>query len=269
MKRIYLNLKRFDVLPEYGGINKIGAKEEYATNIVKGIEKMNLSLPVTIFFQESNLLPALKNKEKVEIGCQGVHFEDTEPGKNFGAFTSLRTANAMRSIGVDAVLVGHCEERMYLNKLLSYGNAQSHVNEILNAEIKRALAAGLKVLYCIGEKAEEQDNKYEVLKDQLETGLKDCDLENVSIAYEPVWAIGPGKIPPDREYIEDIAKHIKSVVPCSIVYGGGLKLENAEMIASIPELDGGLIALTRFGKDFGFFLDDFEAIVKKYEGGLK
>ncbi len=269
MKRIYLNLKRFDVLPEFGGINKIGPKEEYASNIVKGIEKMKLSLPITIFFQESNLLPAIYNKDKVKIGCQGVHFEDTKEGKNFGAFTTLRTANAMRSIGVEATLIGHCEERMYLNKLLSLGHAEKHVNEILNEEIKRAIEAGLDVLYCIGEKTEEQDRKYEVLKEQLLIGLKDCDLSKVTIAYEPVWAIGPGKVPPDRAYIQDIAKHIKEVVNCPIVYGGGLKLENAEMIASIPELDGGLIALTRFGKDFGFFLDDFEAILKKYEGGLK
>ncbi len=269
MKRIYLNLKRFDVLPEFGGINNVGQREEYASNIVKGIEKMNLSLPITIFFQESNLLPAINNKDKIKIGCQGVHFEDTEKGKNFGAFTTLRTANAMRGIGVEAVLIGHCEERKYLNNLLSYGHAESHVNEILNAEVKRALEAGLEVLYCIGEKAEEQDRKYEILKNQLEVGLKDCDLSKITIAYEPIWAIGPGKVPPDRAYIEDIAKHIKEVVNCPVVYGGGLKLENAEMIASIPDLDGGLIALTRFGKDFGFFLEDFEAIVKKYEGGLK
>lgn len=269
MKRIYLNLKRFDVLPEYGGINKVGVKEEYANTIVKGIEEMKLSLPVTIFFQESNLLPALNAHQDVSIGCQGVHFEDVEAEKNFGAFTSLRTAKAMKSIGVEAVLVGHCEERAYLNKLLSVGGGKGDVNEILNLEIKKALDAGLKVLYCVGEKSEEQDHRYEVLKYQLETGLKDCDLENICIAYEPVWAIGPGKVPPDRDYIQDIAKHVKEVVNCPVVYGGGLKLENVEMIASIPEVDGGLIALTRFGKDFGFFLDDFEAIVNKYEGGLK
>ncbi len=269
MKRIYLNLKRFDVLPEYGGINKIGAKEDYASRIVKGIEKMNLSLPITIFFQESNLLPAINNKDKAIIGCQGVHFEDVEEGKNFGAFTSLRTAKAMKGIGVEEVLIGHCEERNYLNKLISYGGGKGDVNEILNLEVKKAIEAGMRVLYCIGEKAEEQERKYEVLSHQLSVGLRDCDKEKITIAYEPVWAIGPGKVPPDKEYIQDIARHIKKNADCSIVYGGGLKLENAEMIASIPELDGGLIALTRFGKDFGFFLDDFEAIVNKYQGGLK
>ena len=122
---------------------------------------------------------------------------------------------------------------------------------------------------CLYGHAEEQDHKYDVLKHQLLVGLEGIDLSKVTIAYEPVWAIGPGKVPPGREYIEDIARFIKSVVNCPVVYGGGLKIENAEMIASIPEVDGGLIALTKFGADFGFTLEDFEKIVLTYEKGLK
>ena len=83
-----------------------------------------------------------------------------------------------------------------------------------------------------------------------------------------MWAIGPGKTPPGEDYIRDIARHIKSIVDCKVVYGGGLKKENAKMIASIEELDGGLVALTRFGKDFGFYLNDFEEIVETYKKGL-
>lgn len=254
-------------MPRFGGINHVGEKEEYGASLVAGIEAMKLPLPITIFFQESNLLSALSKAKSVTIGCQSVHDQDVAPGGNFGAFTSFRSAKAMKGIGVNATIIGHCEERAYLNRLKNQFGGQGDVSGILNQEVKRAQEAGLKVLFCIGEKSEEQERKYEVLRSQIEKGLAGVDLSSVAIAYEPVWAIGPGKIPPDRPYIEDIARFIKSIAPVDVVYGGGLKEENAEMISSIPEVDGGLIALTRFGKDFGFYLSDFEKIVKLY-GGL-
>lgn len=269
MKNIYLNLKRFDIPRELGGINDLAKNESYGEKIIKGIEEMNFDLPITVYLQEVNLFPALKNKNKLNIGCQGVHYADTSVGGNFGAFTTSRTANSMVFIGVKDALIGHCEERNHLNYLTSLGGTKVDINLILNEEIKCATKAGMKVLYCIGEKSEEQDHKYEVLKDQLEVGLKDIDLSKVTIAYEPVWAIGPGKTPPNKEYIEDIVKFIKSIVNAPVVYGGGLKKDNAKMLASIPELDGGLIALTRFGKDFGFYLEDFKEIVETYMEGLK
>ncbi len=267
MKKVYLNLKRFDVLPIYGGINHIGEKEDYARRIVSGIEDMGFSLPITIFFQESNLLSALASKKNVTIGCQGVHDEDVNPGGNFGAFTTFRTAKAMKGIGVEATIIGHCEERNYLRRLQADFGGKGNINAILNQEIRRAKEAGLKVLYCIGERAEERERKYDVLKEQIESGLAGVDLADIAIAYEPVWAIGPGKTPPGKEEIQDIARYVKSLVNVDVIYGGGLKKENAAMLASIPEVDGGLIALTRFGKDFGFALEDFEEIVKLY-GGL-
>lgn len=269
MKKIYLNLKRFDIPKSFDGISKMEQNETYGKTIAEGIEKMNLSLPVTIYFQESNLLSALSVAKKVKIGCQSVHYLDVSKGGNFGAFTTFRTAKAMKAIGVTDTIIGHCEERNHLNYLLGLGGGKGDINKVLNEEIKRAQEAGLEVLYCIGEKSEEQDRKYDVLRHQLEVGLEGVDVSKVTIAYEPVWAIGPGKVPPGREYIEDIARFVKSVVNCPIVYGGGLKIENAEMIASIPEVDGGLIALTKFGADFGFTLEDFEKIVLTYEEGLK
>ncbi len=269
MKKIYLNLKRFDILPSYFGKNEIGEKERYGSTIVKGIEEMNLEIPVTIYFQEVNILPALSEAKEVRIGCQGVHYNDTSEGGNFGAFTTFRTANSMAGIGVKDTIIGHCEERNHLNKLFALGGGQGDINLILNEEVKCATKANMNVLYCVGEKDTELDRKYDVLRNQLLVGLKDVDLKKITIAYEPVWAIGPGKTPPNKEYIEDIVRFIKSVVDCEVVYGGGLKKENAEMLASIPELDGGLIALTTFGKNFGFRLEDFNEIVKTYKGGLK
>ena len=267
MKKIYLNLKRFDIPRTFGGINEFNI-ETYSEMITKGIEKMNFDLPITIYFQEAHLINALKVNKKVNIGCQSVHYLDSEVNGPFGAFTTFRTANSMKALGVKDTIIGHCEERNDLNYLTNNGTT-INVNKVLNEKIKKAINANMNVLYCIGERDFEQNKKYDVLKEQLLVGLDGIDLSKITIAYEPVWAIGPGKIPPDRDYILDIVKFIKSIFAVPVVYGGGLKKDNAKMLASIEELDGGLIALTRFGKDFGFYLDDFEEIVKTYMEGLK
>lgn len=132
-------------------------------------------------------------------------------------------------------------------------------------EIKAAIQAGLTVLYCIGETAGEQEHWQEVLKSQLETGLKDVDKEKVVIAYEPIWAIGPGKTPPDEAYITKIGTYIKEMTGgMDVVYGGGLKTDNARMLASVPVMDGGLIALTRFQGQIGFYPEEYLEIVRTY-----
>ncbi|MEG1806156.1 MAG: triose-phosphate isomerase, partial [Clostridia bacterium] len=90
----------------------------------------------------------------------------------------------------------------------------------------------------------------------------------VVVAYEPVWAIGPGKPVPTAEYIDGVARCIKKSASVDVIYGGGLKLENAEMMAQIESIDGGLIALTTFGADFGFSVENYLKIVKKYNESL-
>lgn len=269
MKRIYLNLKRFDIPRDMGGINDTAVRQQYAEKIVSNIEKLPQDFMFTVFFQEAYVLPATDVAKRVHIGCQGVYEKDVEKGGNFGGMTTFRTAKSMKALGVDTVIIGHCEERAYFNSLLEMGGGKGDVNEILNREVKCATDAGLNVLYCIGEKSEEQPRRFDVLTHQLQVGLQGVDLSKVTIAYEPVWAIGVGKIPPDRHYIEEIVSHVKSVVDVPVVYGGGLKEQNAEMLAGIDNLDGGLIALTRFGSDFGFYIEDFNKIVQTYQGGLK
>lgn len=141
------------------------------------------------------------------------------------------------------------------------------VNRLLNQEIKKAVSSGLSVLYCIGETSEEQERWKEVLKEQIAVGLEGVDKSLVTIAYEPIWAIGPGKIPPDKDYITMIGTYIKEITDgCDVVYGGGLKVDNAEMLASVPVMDGGLIALTRFQGEIGFYPEEYLEIIKTYMG---
>ena len=194
----------------------------------------------------------------------------TAPGGNFGAFTTLRTANSVTQLGCGWTLVGHCEERMNLRAIMGESGATADqiepaVNRILNREVKAAQAAGLKVLFCMGERSEEVDAWEQVLTAQVSEGLEGCDLENVRIAYEPVWSIGPGKTPADAPYIAKVARLVKSVVTgVDVVYGGGLKADNAKMLAGIEEIDGGLIALTRFSGEIGFYPEEYAQIVDLY-----
>ena len=106
-----------------------------------------------------------------------------------------------------------------------------------------------------------------MLGEQLSVGLDGVDASRVVIGYEPVWSIGPGKTPAGREYITKIARFVKERTGgLDVVYGGGLKVDNAKMLASIGEIDGGLIALTRFQGEIGFYPDEYLEIIKTYLG---
>ena len=92
-------------------------------------------------------------------------------------------------------------------------------------------------------------------------------MSRVVIAYEPVWSIGPGKTPADKPYIQKIARFVKERTGgLPVVYGGGLKKDNAQMLASIDEIDGGLIALTRFTGEIGFYPEEYIEIIRTYLG---
>ncbi|NLM74035.1 MAG: triosephosphate isomerase [Clostridiaceae bacterium] len=277
MKFIFLNLKRFDVPKELGGVNTISPVRDWGRYIVENTqEKLKVYDPneveFVMFFPEAHIISAvnaLTEGSPVKIGCQGVFRDDTAVGGNFGAFTTNRTANSMKAMGCGGTIIGHCEERRdKLGIMQEAGVADTDaVNRILNKEIKCAINAGLKVLYCIGETSEEQPHWQDTLRKQLKIGLDGVDKSQVVIAYEPVWAIGPGKTPPGRDYIQMIAKFIKKVAgDVPVVYGGGLKQDNAEMLASIPEIDGGLIALTRFSGEIGFYPDEYLEIIRNYMG---
>ena len=277
MKHIFLNLKRFDVPVELGGVNRLAPMADWGKVIVsetqKGLTGYDANeVEFVDFFPEAHILSAAAARtadSKVEVGCQSVYRADTNLGGNFGAFTTNRPAHAAAALGCGWTLIGHCEERNDKAGILAEAGVTdtAAVNRLLNQEIKCAQAAGLKVLYCIGEKSEEQEAWQQVLGDQLSIGLDGVDKSKVVIAYEPIWSIGPGKTPADKPYIEKIARFVKEQTGgLDVVYGGGLKVDNAEMLASIDEIDGGLIALTRFQGEIGFYPDEYLEIIKTYLG---
>lgn len=276
MKHIFLNLKRFDIPPAFGGVNHIAPIETWGGYIVSETQKYLLAyekneVRFVQYFPEAHLLSALAARGigPVRIGCQGVYRADTSVGGNFGAFTTNRPAHAMTAMGCTETIIGHCEERNDKTGILAEAGVvdSAAVNRLLNQEIKQAVGAGMQVLYCIGEKSEEHENWQAVLGQQLSIGLAGVDKSQVIIAYEPVWSIGPGKTPAGKEYITKVARFVKEQTGrMNVVYGGGLKKDNAEMLASIEEIDGGLIALTRFQGEIGFYPDEYAEIIRLYLG---
>lgn len=306
MKKIFVNLKRFEVSKSLGGICPIEDPLAWIDQVM--IETMELGLGklddifLTYFLPEALIPGAIKrlndydDAEKINlgIGCQSVFREDIRPGGNFGAFTSNRPASAMKLLNCSWALIAHSEERRDKYQMLveydpqinqneaASQNAFEAVDRLVGSQLKRALESGLKVVYCVGESAEQKGSDdfevysprvREVLKNQLVNGLKDLEPEkanDIVIGYEPIWAIGPGKTPPDSDYISFVSEYIKTItgelfgVPLDVIYGGGLKEENAASIAAINSIDGGLVALTKFVQPIGFDPLSLLNIVKAY-----
>ena len=181
MKHLYLNLKRFDVPAEAGGVNRLAPTADWGAYIVRSTQDAlrcwQDDAEFVQFFPEAHIsgaVQALTENSPVQIGCQGVYRADVMPGGNFGAFTTNCPAAAAAALGCRAALIGHCEERSDLQGVLAEAGAAetAAVNRILNREILAAQARGLNVLYCVGETSEEQPRWQEVLCEQLTLGLR-------------------------------------------------------------------------------------------------
>jgi len=309
MRDIFINLKRFDVPRNMGGLCPEDSPRKWIEDVIKESVELGIGglkqAKVTYFLPESLIITAKEAlsayhsdvSESISLGCQGVYRQDVKVGGNFGAFTTNRPASAAKALGCSWSIIGHSEERkdkldiidrfqwLESEKTNYSARASKAVNSIINEEVICALERGINVLMCVGETEEERGNgSFEeqklriekVLGEQLETGLKGCEkyisMARVVIGYEPVWAIGPGKIPPGGDYIGFVSSYIKSFVKekfgfnPSVVYGGGLKEENASMLSQVETIDGGLIALTRFTGEIGFYVPELKKIIDKYLG---
>lgn len=307
MAEIFVNLKRFDVPQNLGGVCPDSDPAKWIEAIIEKSVEFGLGksdqVHLTYLLPESLLIAALAVKkryphtetENLDIGCQSVFRENIAPGGNFGAFTSNLVASAAYNMGCTWTMIGHSEERKDKFEIMAeydptilkdpenMAKANNAIDSLLNKAVLRALESGLHVLLCVGETAEErgagsfEDQKpriTKVLKAQLKTGLDGTaqylPTKSIVIGYEPRWAIGPGKTPPGADYISFVSGLIKAEVKGlydyapAVVYGGGLKEENAQMISAIATIDGGLVALTRFTGDIGFDPQGLKSIIEKY-----
>jgi len=307
MSDIFVNLKRFDVPRSYGGICPTDDPQEWIRSVIRETVQQGLGttadLKLTYLLPEGLVLPAREELERfpqderstVSIGVEGVFRHDVQPGGNFGAFTSNLPATAAKNLGAEWAIVGHSEERKdKLGILSAYDQeidkddrkrkrALETVNRLIQQETASALEAGMDVLVCIGETAEErgegsfEEQKArvrEALRSQVEVGLEGVanylSSRRLVVGYEPIWAIGPGKTPPGQEYISFVSRYIKEAAQelhgftPPVVYGGGLKQENAAMVSAIPTIDGGLVALTKFTQPVAFEPSGLKTIIDTY-----
>ena len=175
----------------------------------------------------------------VKIGAQNVHFEAK------GAFTGEVSASMLLECGVEYVIIGHSERRQYFGE----------TDETVNLRTKAALAAGLKVILCLGEVLSERQDGItaEIVSMQTKLDLKGIsaeDMKNVIIAYEPVWAIGTG-LTATPEQADEVCGIIRETIAglysreladaTVIQYGGSMNDGNAAELLSKVNVDGGLI----------------------------
>ena len=170
-------------------------------------------------------------KKVFEVGAENCYFAEK------GAFTGEISAKMVKSAGASHVIIGHSERRQIFGE----------TNEMLNKKLKAALASGLKVIFCIGETLDEKSKYKSVLKKEIVEGFDEItDFSNIVIAYEPVWAIGTGKVATTAD-ISKVHSYIKSLVKevfdvkIPVLYGGSVKPSNSKEILALEEVDGVLI----------------------------
>ncbi len=176
---------------------------------------------------------------KISIGAENVHFAEK------GAYTGEVSAQMLTSCGVEYVIIGHSERRQYFGE----------TDETVNLRTKAALAAGMKVILCLGEVKEQRlggiTDEIVGMQTKLDlAGVSAEQMKNVIIAYEPVWAIGTG-LTATPEQAQQTCRTIRGVIAelygddvaeaTTIQYGGSMNEKNAAELLAQPDVDGGLI----------------------------
>lgn len=191
------------------------------------------------FIHLSTASELIAGKDNIYTGAQNCHMEAS------GAYTGETSAEMVKSTGATYVILGHSERREYFNES----------NEMLAAKTNAALSNGLQVIFCCGEPLEirDADTQNGYVEEQIKAGifhLSAEQLNNVVIAYEPIWAIGTGRTATSQQ-AQDMHAHIRSLIRnqygeeaaenMTILYGGSCKPSNADELFSCPDVDGGLI----------------------------
>jgi len=211
--------------------------------------------PAFVFLKD---ICEILSDSKVYVGAQNMYLEES------GAFTGEVSGTMLRDVGCTHVIIGHSERRTIFRE----------TNSMINSKIKAALSCGLKPIMCVGEKQEERDadKTNEVVGDQLSEGLAGLTSEQakeLTIAYEPVWAIGTGKTA-TPEQANEVHTFIRSTIKSKyendtaqsirIQYGGSVNSKNADELLGQPEIDGALVGGASL--EPGSFLDIISAAAR-------
>ncbi len=231
-------------------INLIGKISDFCeSETLNGIEVV--VAPTFLDLVEAN---EITNGKKLNIAAQDCNDQEV------GAYTGEVSTEMLKAINNQIVIIGHSERREY------YGDT----DEFVNSKLKRVLKTGLIPILCVGESLADRKaaNQEKVVASQLEgalRGLEADDLADLTIAYEPVWAIGTGETASPQQ-AQDMHQFIRTYLNAnynaivseetSILYGGSVKPDNAKELFSQPDIDGGLIG----GASLKY--DDFTQLIK-------
>ncbi len=175
----------------------------------------------------------------IKVGAENCHWAEK------GAFTGEVSAQMLKAMGVPYVIIGHSERRQYFGE----------TDETVNKRVRAALDAGLKVILCVGEVLAERELAvtFETVGRQVKialNGVSEEELQNIIIAYEPVWAIGTGKTATAQQ-ADEVNGYIRSLIASLygiraadkfvVQYGGSMNAGNAEELLAMENVDGGLI----------------------------
>lgn len=214
--------------------------QKLVSEIINGLGKDNKAeVIVCPPFTSLNEVSSLLKGTQIKLGAQNMFYEES------GAFTGEVSADMLRSVGCEYVILGHSERRVIFNES----------DELINKKIKTALSKELKPIFCIGELLEqrEKNETMQVVSRQVEKGLEGISSEqmkNIIIAYEPVWAIGTGKTATPQQaqevhsFIRElVAKIFSSSVAENLIiqYGGSVKPDNSGILLSQKDIDGALV----------------------------
>jgi len=181
---------------------------------------------------------ALQNHPHIQVGAQNLFWEDE------GAFTGEISAPMLVNLGCSFVIIGHSERRrLFLER-----------EDLINQKVRAALAHGIRPILCVGETLEERDcgQTHTRIEAQIREGLSGIESRNlpsVTIAYEPVWAIGTGRSATVQQ-AEEVHAFIRGTITATwhvlpdairILYGGSMSVENAGELFRSPEINGGLV----------------------------
>lgn len=231
--------------------------EAFCRELLKNGSDCGNRVIIFVPYTDLSLCARLCENSFAAVGAQNVHWE------NSGAFTGEISAQMLREAGAEYVLTGHSERRALFGE----------TDETVAKRTVAVLKEGLKVVMCVGETLEQRESGLteKVLEKQLREGLKyvDADMMSaVSVAYEPVWAIGTGKTA-SAEQARDAIACLRGVLggifdaataeSTYILYGGSMNEKNAFSLLSMKGVDGGLIG--------GASLDaeKFISIIKAYD----
>ena len=232
--------------------------ETLAPLIMKSQAAVYLAVPFTAIYPASSRVKELK--APITIGAQNMN-DAAE-----GAFTGEIAGRMLGDAGAQFVILGHSERRQYFHE----------TDFLVNRKVKRALADHLQPLVCVGETLEQKEKRKmkEVLKNQILNsldGLLVDDLAKIILAYEPIWAIGTGKVAQPRD-AQNAHRFCREVVAekwgneaaenLVIQYGGSVKPENAAKLIDQEDVDGLLVGGASLSPE------SFSQIINAYQGNL-